>query len=155
MYSATFRLVRSIAPEPKNGSLLTDPLFLEIFWLPILGPAATMLLRRFRMYLEVQPDGVSIDLNDIGRELGIGTAEGKHAPVRRALSRLLQFGLVARQASGQIEVPNVVKDMPTHQLPRVIEAIRPLCRRWVSDERVGVPDLPANGPLPREDPTGD
>jgi hypothetical protein len=156
MHPATFRLVRGIDLEPESDRHgAGGSVYLEVFWLPILGPAATMLLRRFQMELAMQPDGVTIDLNDVGQELGIGTAESKHAPVRRALSRLMQFGMVTRFSTGQFAVPNVVKELPTHLQPRVSEALQSLGRRWVSAERADDRDLLASAPSPTGDPTGD
>jgi hypothetical protein len=45
--------------------------YVELFWLGVLGPTATLLLRRFADGLESYPDGFELDVPDLARSLGI------------------------------------------------------------------------------------
>jgi len=49
-----------------------DSPYVEIFWLPILGPSATFLLRRLSLYLDMFPQGLPMDLSELSGQLGLG-----------------------------------------------------------------------------------
>ena len=59
-----------------------DSGFVELFWLPVLRPSATFLFRRLNWLLETFPEGVTVEMNELGRELGLGPCESKHAFTR-------------------------------------------------------------------------
>jgi hypothetical protein len=122
--------------------------FVEIFWLPVLGPSATALLWRLQLELEVSPRGCSLDLNEFGRELGLGTCDSKHAPLHRAILRLVRFGLAKRTASGRLAVRSTVWPLSDHELSGLGEALRIAHGDFLSRVRAGAPDPPANGPSP-------
>ena len=56
-----------------------DSPYVEIFWLPVLGPSATFLLRRLSLYLDMFPEGLSMDLSELSCQLGLGRPESRHA----------------------------------------------------------------------------
>jgi hypothetical protein len=82
-------------PDDVIDSLGHDPRspYVETFWLGILGPSTTWLLRRVVAGLEAEPEGFDLDLADTARCLGLGDKGGRHSPFMRALSRLVQFDL--------------------------------------------------------------
>ena len=75
-----------------HGYCITDP-YVEMFWLPVLGPTATWLLRRFSFGLIEQPNGVTLDIHDLARSLGVAYSPGKHNSFTRALQRCTMFGV--------------------------------------------------------------
>ncbi len=52
--------------------------YVETFWLPVLGPSAVLALRRFADWMDSRPVGVEVDLVDLGASLGLGAGTGRH-----------------------------------------------------------------------------
>lgn len=73
-----------------------DPrgVYTETFWLPLLGPSATLLARRFARGFEADPAGFTLPADDAARALGLGAKGGRRSPFNRTLARLAQFRLV-------------------------------------------------------------
>lgn len=86
-------------PDAVIDSLGHDPRshYVETYWLGILGPSTTWLLRRLVAGLEVSPEGFDLDLADTARCLGLGDKGGRNSPFVRALGRLVQFDLAQSQ----------------------------------------------------------
>ncbi|HSH58548.1 MAG TPA: hypothetical protein VK988_02690, partial [Acidimicrobiales bacterium] len=82
-------------PDDVIDSLGHDPRshYVETYWLGILGPSTTWLLRRLVAGLDAEPQGFELDLADTARCLGLGDKGGRHSPFVRALGRLVQFDL--------------------------------------------------------------
>lgn len=72
-----------------------DPrsLYVEMFWLPVLGPSCIWLIRRLAMWLENSPTGFELNLDSIAKELGLGTNRKSH-PLKRTLIRCSDFGIL-------------------------------------------------------------
>ncbi len=83
--------------DPVVDQLGHDPRsdYVEIFWLPILGPSCTLAARRMASWLELEPGGYELPLGPFARSLGLGEAAGRHAPVNRTLARLIDFGMAS------------------------------------------------------------
>jgi hypothetical protein len=64
--------------DPVVDALGFDPrsAYVERFHLPLLGPTATWLLRRFAAEFDSQPQGFSLDAADCARSIGIGNKGG-------------------------------------------------------------------------------
>jgi hypothetical protein len=125
-----------------------DSGYVEAFWLPVLGPSATFLFRRLNVLLEAFPEGMAMEMNDLGRELGLGTSESRHAPLPRAISRLVRFGLAQRSASGQLAVQRAAGPLSQHLLNGLTAVLQDAHRSFLSRERACDPDLPATVPSP-------
>ncbi len=91
-----------VAHDPLPVSVLHDPTvepcgfdarsaYVETYWLGLLGPSCVLAARRLVVWLEVEPDGFEISLVALAGTLGLGTGTGRHAPVVRTLSRLVDF----------------------------------------------------------------
>ncbi len=72
--------------------------YAETFWLPLLGPSATFLARRFAAELERDPGGIELAARDVARSLGLGEPSGRRSQFDRTLARLAQFKLVHLEA---------------------------------------------------------
>jgi hypothetical protein len=68
--------------------------YVEAFWLPLLGPSATLLGRQLARRLERSPDGFAVEVDDAARSLGLGAKGGRRSPFNRTVGRLAQFRLV-------------------------------------------------------------
>ncbi len=86
-------------PDPVTDELGHDPKspYVERFWLGILGPSATWLLRSVSYGFDVAPNGFALAPIETARVLGIGDRTGKHSPLQRALGRLCTFDLAYRR----------------------------------------------------------
>jgi hypothetical protein len=110
-------------PDPVIDTLGHDPrsLYVEVFWLPTLGPSTLLLLRRLAACFDEHPDGTEISVAETSRSLGLGDREGPSAPLRRSLNRLVQFDLAREQGDDlavRRHVPPVnrrhVRRLPPH-----------------------------------------
>src|SRR3989442_11314960 len=65
-------------PDDVIDALGHDPrsAYVEQFWLGILGPSTTWLLRRLATGLEAEPAGFALPLADTARALGLGNQNG-------------------------------------------------------------------------------
>src|SRR4030088_823154 len=82
-------------PDVVIDALGHDPRspYVETYWLAVLGPSTTWLLRRLAFRLEAEPDGFSLDLAETARSLGLGAKGGRHSPFVRALGPGVVFDL--------------------------------------------------------------
>jgi len=93
-------------PRPGQGTLWVeawlDPVvdevgydprssYVETYWLPVLGPSTTWLLRRLASELDELPDGLELDLEELARALGLGERFGPNAPFARTIKRCVDF----------------------------------------------------------------
>lgn len=93
--------------------------YVETFWLPSLGPSATWMLRRLVGWLEGSDEPISVDLPELGAELGLGGRVGRSSPIVRTLARLGQFQ-VAAPAGDAFAIRRHLAPLPqrlAHQLP--------------------------------------
>lgn len=67
--------------------------YVETFWLGIIGPTATWIIRRFADEFDHAPDGFTIDLHRTASSMGVSYAKGPASPFGRALNRCVMFGL--------------------------------------------------------------
>ncbi len=87
--------------------------YVERFWLPVLGPSTTWLIRHLNIQLEHDGEGVLLDAALTARALGLGEHPGRHAPFVRAVRRAIDYDLVSvgerDDASPETEVPLLVR----------------------------------------------
>lgn len=122
-----------LRPGPPVAATLVDPFdsYVEMFWLPILGPSATWMLRRFHMGLRSQPDGFAIGLVELGQQLGLGTSVAANSSTVRTLDRLIGFNVVTRVQDNRgsyVEVPSGIRMLSDRQvagLTPVLQAAHP------------------------------
>src|SRR3954469_5564817 len=93
-------------PDEVIDTVGLDPrsYYVETFWLGVLGPSTTWLLRRLVNGLEGSPAGFELDLGDTARQLGLGDKGGRHSPFVRALTRCVQFDLAHLQDTRTLAV---------------------------------------------------
>ena len=71
--------------------------YVEQFWLGVLGPTATWLLRRLVAGFDHQPDGYELDVTATARSLGLSRRRrGRRHRSPRRCTRCVMFGLVQR-----------------------------------------------------------
>jgi hypothetical protein len=118
-----------------------DPrsLYVERFWLGILGPSATWLLRRLAAGLEAHPTGFELDLAATAVELGLGHKSGKHAPFVRCIERCCRFGAAEVHDGATLRVRRKLPPLTRAQVERLPEHLRLEHRTWQEHPEAGSP----------------
>ncbi len=97
--------------------------YVELFWLGILGPSATWLLRRLAAGLVHHPEGYLLPVVDTSASLGLGRPGGRNSSFVRALHRCCVFG-VTRFVDDTLEVRTRVPSLRPKQLRRLPESLQ-------------------------------
>src|SRR3954471_16934991 len=127
-------------PDAVIDTVGHDPrsFYVEEFWLSILGPSTTWLLRRVANGLEANPSGYSMPLADTARALGLGMKGGRHSPFMRALGRVCQFDLGQLQDEGTLAVRRKLPPLNRRQVERLPDMLRAAHHRW-QEEQLRIP----------------
>jgi hypothetical protein len=67
--------------------------YVELLWLPIIGPSATWLYRRLGHFVQHRPHGALIDLGELAASIGLGPDIRPMSRVQQSLRRVVYFGL--------------------------------------------------------------
>jgi hypothetical protein len=108
--------------------------YVEQFWLAILGPSTTWLLRRLAAGLEAQPQGFALHLDETARALGVGHRTGRHSPFARALLRCCQFGLARAESTEALAVRRKLPPLTRNQAARLPEPMQQAHQQWLEQE---------------------
>ena len=122
-------------PDPVIDRVGHDPrsTYVERFWLGVLGPSTTWLLRRVAAGLEAEPAGFELPLAETARALGLG-GEGRNSPFVRALARCCQFDVAQPAGDGVLNVRRRLPPLNRRQLVRLPESLQEEHQRWVEAE---------------------
>ena len=134
--AATATLTVRPWPDPVIDAVGHDPRsrYVEQFWLGVLGPSTTWLLRRLAAELEAQPAGFDLPLADTARALGLGDKGGKHSPFVRALGRCVQFELARPDGETALAVRRKIPPLSRRQVMRLPATLQEAHLRWQDDE---------------------
>jgi hypothetical protein len=147
--------VEAAVPAPSGPSLhivewidpIADPhgmhpcsRYVELYWLGVIGPSTTWLLRRLTYGLEVHGDGFDLHLPETARSLGLGDKMGKNSPFRRALARLITFELARPHGPDGLAVRQHIPPLPLRHLSRLPDSLQRSHRRWIAEQRLSVPE---------------
>ncbi len=129
-------------PDPVIDNLGFDPRswYVETFWLGVLGPSTTWLLRRLATGLESRPAGFELALADTARQLGLGDKGGRHSPFVRSLARIVQFELARFDDRGLFAVRRKVPPLNRRQLNRLPDTLRVSHQQFL-DEQLRIPPI--------------
>jgi len=110
-----------------------DPrsVYVEQFWLGILGPTATWLLRRLVAGFDRQPDGYVLDVSGTARSLGLSVTKGTASPFNKAVTRCVMFGLVQRRTESWL-VRRRVPIVSQRHLGRLPDDVQSQHAQWTT-----------------------
>jgi hypothetical protein len=119
-------------PDDVIDSLGFDPrsAYVETYWLGILGPSTTWLVRRLVAGLDTAPDGFELPLAETARQLGLGDRGGRHSPFLRAIARTMQFDLAEPRGDAVLAVRRRVPPLNRRQVLRLSPALQEAHGRW-------------------------
>lgn len=104
--------------------------YVEQFWLGILGPSTTWLLRLVAHRLDREPDGFDLDVGATARSLGLGAPEGRHSPIHRAVERTIRFGLARPVGHDGLDVRRRIPPLNRGQVARLPDAVQQAHLDW-------------------------
>ena len=108
--------------------------YVEWFWLPVLGPSATWLLRRIDFGFDDFPNGYLLDTRATALSLGVAARGDTGTIFGRAVSRLQMFG-VAQTARTGLAVRRVLPPVPHRHLQRMPHHLQSAHADWLRDRR--------------------
>jgi len=117
-------------PAPPNG--LPGPVgcygpsssYVTAVWLPILGPSTFLAWRLLAGELHHYPGGVTLTLDRLASDLGLGSPRGEQAAVVRTLRRLERFGITRAITDDLVLVREELPPATPAQLTRLDDAVR-------------------------------
>ena len=105
--------------------------YVERFWLGLLGPSVTWLLRRFARGLEEHPAGFRINLAETGRALGLGESIARNSTTQRTITRACQFGFAQRVGPDRLSVRTHLPELTRRQLSRLPGSVQHAHQVWL------------------------
>ncbi len=123
-------------PDGVIDALGHDPrsAYVERFWLGILGPSTTWLLRYLANGLDASPEGFDLDLASTAQALGLGARGGRHSPFMRALSRCCQFDVAEARPDGVLAVRRKLPPLSRRQILRLSPELAAAHQAWQESE---------------------
>lgn len=150
------RVAPSVAPSPSRSTTQSDQLtrqshlsilpwydpivdddghdprsrYVETFWLGVLGPTATWLIRRIATGLDQHPEGYELDLAAMATSMGLSFSTGRSSPFTKALQRCVMFGLAHPLPSGGLAVRRRIPRIAHRHLRRMPDELQRAHAVW-------------------------
>ena len=120
-----------------------DPrsMYVERYWLGVIGPTATWIMRRFAECFDDNPEGFVLDLDHTATSMGLSFTKGVASPFGKALHRCVMFG-IAQPMSDGFSVRRRLPSVAQRHLRRLPEDIQAEHEEWARRiVRVDVQDI--------------
>lgn len=111
------QVIDDVGHDPRSS-------YVETFWLPVLGPSTTWLLRHLATRLEESPGGVVLDVEETARSLGLGERLGPNAPFSRTLKRCVDFGMAEWRGTLHLAVRRRLPPLARRHLRRLPDSLQ-------------------------------
>jgi hypothetical protein len=134
-YSSTLRIESWLDPVVDEVGHDPRSSYTETYWLPVLGPSTTWLLRRFAAHLDETPAGVELDTEELARGLGLGERSGPNAPFARTVKRCVDFQM-AEWRESSLAVRRHLPPLARRHLRRLPESLQ---TRHTLEAEAGMP----------------
>jgi hypothetical protein len=121
-------VIDEVGHDPRSS-------YTETYWLPVLGPSTTWLLRRFAAHLDETPAGVELDTEELARGLGLGERSGPNAPFARTVKRCVDFQM-AEWRESSLAVRRHLPPLARRHLRRLPESLQ---ARHTLEAEAGMP----------------
>jgi hypothetical protein len=119
-------------PDPVIDALGHDPRsqYVEQFWLGVLGPSTTWLMRLLATGFDASPAGFELVLAEAATVLGLGSRGGRHSPFMRALGRCCRFDLAESRGVSVLAVRRKIPPLNRRQLLHLPPSLQAAHREW-------------------------
>lgn len=114
--------------------------YVERFWLSIIGPSTTWLLRRLAAGFDASPDGFDLPLGETARALGLGDRGGRHSTLLRTVNRMIQFELAKVVGPDQVSVRRRLPPLSRRHTVRLSPALQEAHDHWQADQLSDPPE---------------
>jgi hypothetical protein len=115
--------------------------YVELFWLNVLGPTATWILRRLVLGFDRYPLGYELDVEETASALGLSYTLGTANAFMRSLNRCVLFG-VSQPTEGGLAVRRRVPKVATRHLMRMPPHLRMAHAQWnLPTARISLVDM--------------
>lgn len=99
--------------------------YVERCWAGVLGPTGLLMLRNLAHRLETETAPVHVNLDDLGRTLGVGPQGGRNSVLNRTMARLERYGMAMALPDGTLALRTEIPPLPGAAVrrapPRVAE----------------------------------
>jgi hypothetical protein len=113
--------------------------YVERFWLGVLGPSTTWLLRRIAAGFDREPDGFELSLSQTAQALGLGDRGGRHSPFLRTVNRVIQFDLAQVAGPAELAVRRKLPPLSRRQTSRLSPALQAAHQQWQAEQLLEPP----------------
>lgn len=103
--------------------------YAERYWLSVIGPTASWILRRFADCFDAAPEGFVLDLAHTARTMGLSFEKNTASPFGKALHRCVMFG-VAQPTSDGFAVRRRLPAVAQRHLSRLPEDLQIEHTEW-------------------------
>jgi hypothetical protein len=103
--------------------------YVERFWLGVIGPTATWIMRRLADGFDSEPSGYEGDLDHTATAMGLSFTKGAASPFGKALHRCVMFGLAQPIADG-LAVRRRLPQVAARHLRRLPEELQAEHLQW-------------------------
>ena len=114
--------------------------YVERFWLSVIGPSTTWLMRRMASGFDASPHGFDLSLGETARALGLGDKGGRHSPFLRTVNRMIQFELARVRGPDQLEVRRRLPPLSRRHTVRLSPALQEAHDRWQAEQLLDPPE---------------
>jgi len=105
--------------------------YVEQFWLGIVGPSVTWLVRRVAAGFDAAPGGFDMVLGETARALGLGDPAGRHSAFYRTVTRMVQYDLARMAGPAELEVLRRLPPLTRRQVGRLSPALQEAHDSWM------------------------
>jgi hypothetical protein len=90
--------------------------YVERFWLPILGPAATMFVRHIARSFDAHPTGGALKVAEAAQALGLHERSGRNGPFFRTIARSVDLDMASVLGPGRLAVRRLLPSLTPQQV---------------------------------------
>jgi hypothetical protein len=113
--------------------------YVERFWLGVIGPSVTWLMRRIAAGFDASPSGFDMPFGETARAIGLGDPGGRNSAFFRTMHRMVQFDLAREIGPAQLEVMRRLPPLSRRQVARLSPALQEAHESWQSEHAVAPP----------------
>ena len=108
-------------------------LYVETFWLPVLGPTCIWLLRLAERQTLAGP--YVADVETLGKRLGVGGGLTNNTPLMRSLNRLRAFGAAVRRGDDEWRIRTHLAQLNERKIRQLPDALQQEHALFVSEHK--------------------
>ena len=108
-----------------------DPrsIYVERYWLGVIGPTATWIMRRLAECFDLNPEGFVLDLHHTATSMGLSFSKNVASPFGKALHRCVMFG-IAQPTSDGFSVRRRLPSVAQRHLKRLPDDVQAEHDEW-------------------------